>query len=93
MLARLQPTELALEEAFFGKSVQSALRVGEARGVILPVPLVVSSARAVLRRGSGAGLLHLARASDRANISAAMFAQAISRTMATEPSRKPDPSR
>ena len=29
------PDELALEEAFFGKSVQSALRIGEARGVIL----------------------------------------------------------
>ncbi len=35
LLERLQPTELALEEAFFGKSVQSALRVGEARGVVL----------------------------------------------------------
>ncbi len=35
LLQRLQPDELALEEAFFGKSVQSALRIGEARGVIL----------------------------------------------------------
>lgn len=35
-LAReLQPTELALEEAFHGKSVQAALRIGEARGVVL----------------------------------------------------------
>ena len=32
---------LALEEAFFGKSVQSALRIGEARGVVL-----VAAARA-----------------------------------------------
>ena len=35
-LARdLQPTEVALEEAFHGKSVQAALRIGEARGVVL----------------------------------------------------------
>jgi len=32
---RLQPDWLAVEEAFYGKSVQSALRIGEARGVIL----------------------------------------------------------
>jgi crossover junction endodeoxyribonuclease RuvC len=30
-----RPDRLALEEAYFGKSVQSALRIGEARGVIL----------------------------------------------------------
>ncbi len=35
LLDRLAPQELALEEAFFGKSVQSALRIGEARGVVL----------------------------------------------------------
>jgi crossover junction endodeoxyribonuclease RuvC len=35
ILDRLEPQELALEEAFFGKSVQSALRIGEARGVVL----------------------------------------------------------
>lgn len=35
LLDQLQPDELALEEAFFGKSVQSALRIGEARGVVL----------------------------------------------------------
>ncbi len=35
LMERLAPAELALEEAFFGKSVQSALRIGEARGVIL----------------------------------------------------------
>jgi len=35
ILDRLQPQELALEEAFYGKSVQSALRIGEARGVVL----------------------------------------------------------
>lgn len=35
LLRALRPDELALEEAFYGKSVQSALRIGEARGVIL----------------------------------------------------------
>jgi crossover junction endodeoxyribonuclease RuvC len=35
LLVRLAPNEVALEEAFFGKSVQAALRIGEARGVIL----------------------------------------------------------
>lgn len=29
------PSEVAIEEAFFGKSVQAALRIGEARGVVL----------------------------------------------------------
>ena len=31
----LAPTEVALEEAFYGKSVQAALRIGEARGVLM----------------------------------------------------------
>lgn len=35
LLQRLRPTEIALEEAFSGKSVQAALRIGEARGVVL----------------------------------------------------------
>jgi crossover junction endodeoxyribonuclease RuvC len=35
LLRELEPTEVAIEEAFFGKSVQSALRIGEARGVLL----------------------------------------------------------
>ena len=35
LLTRLRPDELALEEAFAGKSVQSALRLGESRGVIM----------------------------------------------------------
>ena len=35
LLRELSPQELALEEAFCGKSVQSALRIGEARGVII----------------------------------------------------------
>ena len=35
LLRELGPGEVAIEEAFFGKSVQSALRIGEARGVVL----------------------------------------------------------
>jgi crossover junction endodeoxyribonuclease RuvC len=35
LLVRLQPNEVALEEAFCGKSVPAALRIGEARGVVL----------------------------------------------------------
>ena len=35
LLDRFGAQELSLEEAFFGKSVASALRIGEARGVII----------------------------------------------------------
>jgi crossover junction endodeoxyribonuclease RuvC len=35
LVLRLRPQELALEEAFHGKSAQAALRIGEARGVVL----------------------------------------------------------
>ena len=35
LLTRLRPDELALEEAFHGKSAQAALRIGEARGVVI----------------------------------------------------------
>jgi crossover junction endodeoxyribonuclease RuvC len=35
LLAKFAPHELAIEEAFYGKSVQAALRIGEARGVVL----------------------------------------------------------
>jgi crossover junction endodeoxyribonuclease RuvC len=35
LLARCEPQELAVEQAFHGKSVQAALRIGEARGVVL----------------------------------------------------------
>jgi crossover junction endodeoxyribonuclease RuvC len=35
LLATFCPDEVALEEAFYGKSVQAALRIGEARGVVL----------------------------------------------------------
>jgi crossover junction endodeoxyribonuclease RuvC len=35
LVDQLQPTEVAIEQAFYGKSVQAALRIGEARGVVL----------------------------------------------------------
>lgn len=35
LVRSLAPHEVALEEAFYGKSVQAALRIGEARGVVL----------------------------------------------------------
>ena len=35
LLARLRPTVLILERAFSSKNVQSALRIGEGRGVVL----------------------------------------------------------
>lgn len=35
LVRELAPAEVAIEEAFFGKSVQAALRIGEARGVLL----------------------------------------------------------
>lgn len=35
LVAELAPDEVALEEAFHGKSAQAALRIGEARGVVL----------------------------------------------------------
>ncbi|MSR40012.1 MAG: hypothetical protein EXS02_14375 [Planctomycetes bacterium] len=43
LIQRLRPTEIAIEEAFYGKSASAALRIGEARGVIL-----AESARAEL---------------------------------------------
>ncbi len=35
LLGDVVPSELAVEQAFHGKSVQAALRIGEARGVVL----------------------------------------------------------
>jgi crossover junction endodeoxyribonuclease RuvC len=35
ILAELRPDAVSLEEAFFGRNVKSALRIGEARGVAL----------------------------------------------------------
>lgn len=44
LVREFTPAEVAIEEAFFGKSVQAALRIGEARGVVL-----AESARAGLQ--------------------------------------------
>ena len=35
LLSKLKPSALAIESAFAGRNVQSALRIGEARGVIM----------------------------------------------------------
>jgi crossover junction endodeoxyribonuclease RuvC len=35
LIARLKPSVIVVEEAFCGKNIQSALRIGEARGVAL----------------------------------------------------------
>ncbi|MDZ7373349.1 MAG: crossover junction endodeoxyribonuclease RuvC [candidate division KSB1 bacterium] len=35
VIARCQPEEVAVEEAFFAKNARSALKLGEARGVVL----------------------------------------------------------
>jgi len=37
LVSELRPDAVAMEEAFFGKSVQSALALGEARGVALMI--------------------------------------------------------
>ena len=61
VLERFQPQLVALESAFFGKNARSALRLGEARGVVLMaaesygVPLVELSPATVKARVAGAG--------------------------------------
>jgi crossover junction endodeoxyribonuclease RuvC len=61
LLARLNVDQVALEEAFFGKSVQSALRIGEARGVAIlataraEVPLFQYAPATIKRSVCGAG--------------------------------------
>ncbi|MFK5956297.1 MAG: crossover junction endodeoxyribonuclease RuvC [Planctomycetota bacterium] len=58
---KYQPQEVALEAAFFGKNAQSALRIGEARGVVLMtaeafgVPLVELTPATVKARVAGIG--------------------------------------
>lgn len=60
-IARFQPDLVALEEAFFGKNARSALRLGEARGVVLVtaeslgVPLVEFPPATVKARVAGGG--------------------------------------
>jgi crossover junction endodeoxyribonuclease RuvC len=64
LLARLEPDEVALEEAFCGKSVQAALRIGEARGVILlearrrAVPVFQFAPARIKRSVAGHGAAH-----------------------------------
>jgi crossover junction endodeoxyribonuclease RuvC len=61
LLARFRPDEIALEEAFHGKSAQSALRIGEARGVVLAnahrcgVPIHQYPPASIKRRIAGHG--------------------------------------
>lgn len=58
---KYQPETVALEAAFFGKNAQSALRIGEARGVVLMMaeafgaPLVELSPATVKLRVAGTG--------------------------------------
>ncbi|MDA0668008.1 MAG: crossover junction endodeoxyribonuclease RuvC [Planctomycetota bacterium] len=58
---KYQPQSVALEAAFFGKNAQSALRIGEARGIVLMtseaygVPLVELSPATVKVRVAGTG--------------------------------------
>jgi len=61
LLVEWQPEALALEAAFFGRNARSALRLGEARGVILQVcgkhevPVQEIPPATVKRRVAGAG--------------------------------------
>jgi crossover junction endodeoxyribonuclease RuvC len=61
LLRRLGVDQVALEEAFFGKSVQSALRIGEARGVVIlataraDLPLFQYAPATIKRSVCGAG--------------------------------------
>jgi crossover junction endodeoxyribonuclease RuvC len=61
LISQWEPNVLVVEEAFFGKSVQAALRIGESRGVILLVaseaglPVVQYSPATIKKRVSGNG--------------------------------------
>ncbi len=61
LVGQWKPDILAVEEAFFGKSVQSALRIGESRGVILLIaaeaglPVVQYPPATIKKRVSGNG--------------------------------------
>ncbi|MCP4093609.1 MAG: crossover junction endodeoxyribonuclease RuvC [Planctomycetes bacterium] len=60
-LQRSQPTVVALESAFFGKNARSALKLGEARGVVLVaaelagVPVIEIPPATIKARVAGAG--------------------------------------
>lgn len=61
LFEKYQPESVALEAAFFGKNAQSALRIGEARGVVLMtaesfgVPLIELTPATVKARVAGTG--------------------------------------
>ena len=81
LIADLRPQVLAVEEAFVGKSTQSALRLGEARGVVLVAAAragvdVVQYAPATIKlrvagsgRSSKAGLARVLAATFGSNVS------------------------
>ena len=77
LVSRWKPDILAVEEAFFGKSVQAALRIGESRGVILLIaaeaglPIVQYPPAIIKKRVSGNG-----------RASKAQLAQALSSSLA-----------
>ncbi len=61
LVQRWKPDVLVVEEAFFGKSVQAALRIGESRGVILLIasesglPVIQYPPAIIKKRVSGNG--------------------------------------
>ncbi|HHI80692.1 MAG TPA: crossover junction endodeoxyribonuclease RuvC [Planctomycetes bacterium] len=61
LIREWRPDVIAVEEAFFGKSVQAALRIGESRGVVLLIaaesglPVVQYSPAVIKKRVSGNG--------------------------------------
>ncbi len=60
-LKEWQPTQIALESAFFGKNARSALRLGESRGVVLysageaELPVLEIAPASVKQRVAGSG--------------------------------------
>ena len=60
-LKEWQPTQIALESAFFGKNARSALRLGESRGVVLyfageaELPVLEIAPALVKQRVAGSG--------------------------------------
>ncbi|MBT3340177.1 MAG: crossover junction endodeoxyribonuclease RuvC [Planctomycetes bacterium] len=61
VMGEFQPTQVALESAFFGQNAKTALRIGEARGLVLAaaagrdLPLQELPPALVKRRVAGAG--------------------------------------
>ncbi|MDA0986776.1 MAG: crossover junction endodeoxyribonuclease RuvC [Bacteroidetes bacterium] len=61
IIKKFNPTEIAIETAFYGKNVQSALRIGEVRGVLLLIaaqsnlPIFEYSPRSIKKAVTGNG--------------------------------------